>query len=96
MCNGDWEHGNGVHVETLDNPGWHVKIDLNDTDLEDIFFPIVKYGVGKDSEPDDDNWLVCKVEDNIFHGHGGPEKLEEIFKRFLEWNKKNSEQGHTH
>ena len=95
MCNGEWEHGNGVHVETLDNPGWHVKIDLKDTDLEDRYFPVIEYGVGDDSDPDDNNWIECKVENNVIHGHGGPEKLEEIFKHFLEWDEKFSEQRHS-
>ena len=27
-CNDDWEHGYGVKIETLDNPGWLVQIDL--------------------------------------------------------------------
>jgi hypothetical protein len=30
-CNGNWEHGSGISIETLDNPGWRVKIDLRDT-----------------------------------------------------------------
>ena len=21
-CDGDWEHSSGIHLETLDNPGW--------------------------------------------------------------------------
>ena len=25
-CDGDWEHGFGITIETLDNPGWCVKI----------------------------------------------------------------------
>lgn len=28
QCNGDWEHGYGVSIETLDNPGWSLKIEL--------------------------------------------------------------------
>ncbi|UCH44768.1 MAG: hypothetical protein JSV11_10785 [Nitrospiraceae bacterium] len=28
QCNGDWEHQYGIVIETLDNPGWRVKIDL--------------------------------------------------------------------
>jgi hypothetical protein len=94
MCNGDWEHTYGVHVETLDNPGWHVKIDLRDTDMEDISFPVVEYGVGKDSQPDNNDWLTCKVENKTFHGYGGPEKLCEIFRYFLDWDDKNREQRH--
>ncbi|MET8161729.1 Imm53 family immunity protein [Sphaerisporangium sp. NPDC005289] len=32
-CNDDWEHSYGVTIDTLDNPGWHLKIDLVDTPL---------------------------------------------------------------
>lgn len=52
--------------------------------------------IGEQSEPDGDDWLTCTVEDNVFHGYGGPEKSEEIFKCFLDWNDdKNSEQTKT-
>ncbi|OAX48412.1 hypothetical protein gpAD87_09590 [Paenibacillus sp. AD87] len=30
-CNGDWEHSYGVKIDTVDNPGWSVEIDLTDT-----------------------------------------------------------------
>jgi hypothetical protein len=30
-CNGDWEHSYGVRIDTLDNPGWIVTIDLHET-----------------------------------------------------------------
>ena len=35
QCNGDWEHQFGVRVDTLDNSGWPVRIDLVGTLLED-------------------------------------------------------------
>jgi hypothetical protein len=28
QCNGDWEHLYGITIETLDNAGWSVTIDL--------------------------------------------------------------------
>jgi len=31
QCNGEWEHSYGIHIETLDNPGWRIKIDLRGT-----------------------------------------------------------------
>ncbi len=37
-CNEDWEHSYGVKIETLDNPGWSVTINLEDTYLETIEF----------------------------------------------------------
>jgi len=38
QCNGDWEHEYGVKIETVDNSGWYVTINLMDTNLEGIFF----------------------------------------------------------
>ena len=26
QCDGDWEHGNGVKIGTIDNPGWFFKV----------------------------------------------------------------------
>jgi hypothetical protein len=78
-CNGDWEHGYGVKIETLDNPGWTVKIDLYDTELEDKEFSKLFI------DNSDDDWIACKVEDKKFKGAGDPNKLEEIIKVFKEW-----------
>lgn len=36
--NGDWEHQNGILIETLDNPGWSVLIDLDGTELSEMDF----------------------------------------------------------
>ena len=29
-CDGDWEHQGGISIETLDNPGWCVKVEYSD------------------------------------------------------------------
>jgi len=34
QCDGDWEHGYGVAIGTLDNPGWTITVNLDGTDLE--------------------------------------------------------------
>ena len=31
QCNSDWEHNYGIKIETLDNPGWSITVDLVDT-----------------------------------------------------------------
>ena len=33
QCDGDWEHEWGVTIETVDNPGWFVKVNLEETAL---------------------------------------------------------------
>lgn len=78
-CDGDWEHGYGVSITTLDNPGWMVKINLEGTDLADRAFWAIE-----DLQPERD-WVRCWVEGNTFHGVGGPQKLAEIIETFLHW-----------
>lgn len=34
QCDGDWEHYNNIKIETLDNPGWSVRIRVENTDVE--------------------------------------------------------------
>ena len=78
-CDGDWEHSWGVRIETLDNPGWHVKIDLAGTSLEGRSFTDV---VEMRSEWD---WVECRVEDDAFRGYGGAGTLTEILEIFRSW-----------
>ncbi|MFB8377827.1 immunity 53 family protein [Paenibacillus taichungensis] len=78
-CNGDWEHSYGVKIDTVDNPGWSVEIDLTDTYLEDMFFDSVE------EERNDKDWFYCIVWDGVFHGAGGAMNLEEILVYFKNW-----------
>jgi len=64
-CDEDWEHTYGVEIGTLDNPGWRVKIDLLGTGFEDQPFTDIH------QEVDEDNWVVCRVRNNVFEGAGG-------------------------
>lgn len=79
QCDGEWEHAFGVVIETLDNPGWRVGIDLTGTPLAGRPF----VGISR-REPDPD-WIHCEVRDRRFEGAGAPHMLEEILQRFLTW-----------
>ncbi len=85
QCDGDWEHSFGVHINTLDNPGWSVKIDLDGTLLKNKPFEQVE------TTQSEQHWLVCKVEGNKFIGYGDPGRLEEILAIFLKWAKSEPE-----
>ena len=89
QCDGDWEHSYGIKIGNIDNPGWEVKIDLRDTELENIEFSEVSYGVGQQAEASGDDWLLCRKVENEFDGCGGPRKLTEILEVFLKWAQKN-------
>lgn len=80
QCNEDWEHQYGVKVDSLDNPGWKLEIDIEGTDLEKVPFDEVK--VNYDSEAD---WIICQVKDGKFIGASGPLLLENMIAVFLEW-----------
>ena len=81
QCNQDWEHQYGIRIETLDNPGWTLEVDLSDTDLEGKDFTALNRG-----DPGDDaDWIHCKVEQDKFSGSGGARNLAELMRFFLNW-----------
>ena len=41
-CDGEWEHGPGITIETIDNPGWSMTILVEGTELESATFEPVK------------------------------------------------------
>jgi hypothetical protein len=79
-CDGDWEHGYGIEIGTLDNPGWRVKVDLTDTELETEAFE--KY---EDRYEDEVHWLRCWKEGPIFNAACGTTRLEDALRVFLDW-----------
>lgn len=83
-CNGDWEHSFGIKIDTVDNPGWHVTIDLKETSLENLN---IEYTLVEKSE---DDWYGHKVENSKYIATCDPLKLEfilEIFKKIAVNNK---------
>ena len=79
QCDEDWEHMYGVTIETLDNPGWRVTIDLCGTELEQKHFEKIN------TESSNTNWIQCNSSGSKFIGAGGPENLEDIILIFLNW-----------
>jgi len=90
-CDGEWEHGFGLEIKTLDNPGWHVIIALERTELASaVFAPIHR-------ESTETDWLACRVVEpndcgsgasskhRRFEGHGGPLNLGDIVSVFRTW-----------
>ncbi len=80
QCNGDWEHGFGFKISTLDNPGVAVDIDLRDTPLE-----AVPFAERKDDYESTDHWMLCRRNADTFEGRGAPDRLEDIIEEFLRW-----------
>jgi hypothetical protein len=67
----------GVKIETLDNPGWLVTVELNETTWEQL---VVPRKIVQRSEAD---WVQCEVANAKFTGSGGAENLEEVLELFF-------------
>lgn len=83
QCNGDWEHGNGIRIGTLDNPGWYITISLLDTELEDKAFQTIAV------ERSEVDWYHCFVKNNKFEGPCGIFNLPEVVEIFRSWAEEN-------
>ncbi|MBD5470018.1 MAG: rhodanese-related sulfurtransferase [Lachnospiraceae bacterium] len=75
-CNEYWEHFYGIEIGTLDNPGWYIKIDLKETQYENMKMEEIK------REQGDNDWMRCMISDGIFSGVGDCLKLGEIIQVF--------------
>lgn len=78
QCDGDWEHENGLRISTLDNPGWHIEIDIVSTNIEnlEILMDTVENG--------ENDWYYYSAKEKKFHAAGDPSKLIFLLERFRE------------
>ena len=79
QCDGDWEHQHGVHIGTIDNPGWSLDVDLVGTSLAEVTI------APKTIERTDENWMFVEVKDGKFRARGGPLNLTELASAFHEF-----------
>ncbi len=95
QCNGEWEHEHGVSIQTLDNPGWMIVIDLKGTPFES---QASDESVARSGEPpgiENGNmggptWLECSIKQGQFRGAGDAGQLEAILREFQAWITANS------
>ncbi len=84
-CDGDWEHQYGFEITTIDNPGWMIKVDLRETELENL---AIEHTLTGKSEND---WYAFSIKDHLFNATGDPSKLQfllELFRKVVEENSK--------
>lgn len=79
-CDGDWEHSYGFKLETLDNPGWSITIDLEETHQENQPFTERKINYEHETE-----WLTVEKDGLKLKGACGPAKLDAMLAFVAEW-----------
>lgn len=76
MCDGDWEHSFGIKMDTVDNPGWIVSIDIVGTSLSgEICSLEQKFPAGE--------WLQVSCDGEVFRIACGPRSLDRGIATFL-------------
>lgn len=89
QCDGEWEHEFGLKIESMDDPGWWVRIDLAYTGISRSD---IRERIEHRAEND---WIECRAEPGCvftsdaqdcghFVGMGGPHNLGEIIEYFLQ------------
>ncbi|MBD8696854.1 immunity 53 family protein [Stenotrophomonas sp. CFBP 13718] len=76
-CDEDWEHSYGIKIDTLDNPGWILTVDLADTEFSENLLP--RNRVDR-SEAD---WVQSEISGQRYIACGGVFNLEEMVLQFL-------------
>ena len=79
LCDGEWEHGNGIRIETLDNPGWAISIEVEGTDLECHAFESISL------RRTEDDWMDCHLEGTVLQAFCGPGNLKEAIDTLRRW-----------
>jgi hypothetical protein len=88
QCDGEWEHTHGIRIDTLDNPGWALEIDLNDTELASKKFEEIDFST--DVKWD---WYRCRIKDAKFQAFCGPSRLVDVIAIFSAWAFPTSDYG---
>ena len=76
QCDGDWEHEFGIRLETLDNPGWSIGIDLVGTAAEGRVLERCR------REMEKGKWVVFESTGASFEASCDPLSLREVIEEF--------------
>ena len=79
QCDAEWEHEFGVTIETLDNPGWSLRVELLGTKYESQPFERVEH------QRAEHDWCVAWVDNSVFEAACGPLNLGEAIHLFRLW-----------
>ena len=81
QCNNDWERQFGVQLTTTDSPGWHLTVNLAETEISAKQFETIQHSAN-------DSWWSCVVQDNTFLATCGPRNLPAVLAIFRSWAQK--------
>jgi len=75
-CDGEWEHEFGVRLETIDNPGWNLQVDLVGTEMEGRVVDQVT------QIPEGGGWVIIASDGSVFEASCDPMSLRLVVHEF--------------
>lgn len=82
-CDADWEHGWGIRITTLDNPGWMIEVELAGTAFESKVVEERSEGV-LDNNTTTDGFLAVRKVGTKFQAAGT--NLIQVLTEFVDWS----------
>lgn len=76
QCDTDWEHQFGVKIETLDNPGWSIEIDIDETSWAG------RLAESRRVERSEVDWYDVWCDGLKWYAACGPQNLTEVLELF--------------
>ncbi|MEU0170014.1 Imm53 family immunity protein [Streptomyces sp. NPDC093516] len=71
-CDGEWEHEFGIRMATTDNPGWHIQIDVSETNLEGVLVPRERRDLSGGE------WMIAWSDGKVFQAACSPLGLRDV------------------
>ena len=77
-CDGDWEKAEVILINTTENPGWEVEIDISNTSIANMN---INWILNENGAQD---WYGVKIENQKFNATGDSGKLKFLLGLFKE------------
>lgn len=79
QCDGEWEHEFGIKIQTLDNPGWLIQVDLSGTGSEGATLP------ANLDEDESGTWVHSSADGTELRVACSPRAMEKAMRVVLEF-----------
>jgi hypothetical protein len=84
-CDGYWEHSYGINIQSTDDPGFSITIDLKETECEGAPSRIIEHDFLKRYEENPvKRWYKIEVEQDKFVAYSSIASFDEVFRVFFE------------
>jgi hypothetical protein len=84
-CDGTWEHDSRVKLESIDNPGWWLHVNLDEKGPDRVLEVIGDPPSEANGYIATGQWMRCEIKAGRFSGAGDPTKLGQIIACFRKY-----------